>query len=265
MKNKLIILKIGGSVITEKKKNVKKLKKKTLERLAQEITNSKRKEKFSLIIIHGVGAFGHITAKKFKLDKGFKDRSQIKAIAELHTDLKKLNLEIIKIFKEKGLNVVPFTPSSAWTLNNKRLEKVNVNTIKKYLDLGLIPILHGDILMDDKIKFSILSGDQIIYCLGKELKPCRIIIGTDVDGVFDSDPRSNKKAKLQKIIDKNNAKNIKINKTDVIDVTGQMHGKIDELLRLADYGIKSEIINIAKIKVLERSLTAQKVIKTVIR
>ena len=99
----------------------------------------------------------------------------------------------------------------------------------------------------------------------KELKPCRIIIGTDVDGVFDSDPRSNKKAKLQKIIDKNNAKNIKINKTDVIDVTGQMHGKIDELLRLADYGIKSEIINIAKIKVLERSLTAQKVIKTVIR
>ena len=99
MKNKLIILKIGGSVITEKKKNVKKLKKKTLERLAQEITNSKRKEKFSLIIIHGVGAFGHITAKKIKLDKGFKNKSQIKTIAELHTDLKKLNLEIIKIPK----------------------------------------------------------------------------------------------------------------------------------------------------------------------
>ena len=40
-----------------------------------------------------------------------------------------------------------------------------------------------------------------------------------------------------------------------------MGGKIDELLRLAETGIKSEIINITKEKILEKSLTNQKVVK----
>lgn len=260
----LIILKIGGSVITEKKNNAKKIKRKVLERLAKEIAGAKKKKNFSLIIIHGVGAFGHVAAKEFKLDQGYKNRSQINAIAETYTDLKKLDLEVIKIFKKTGLSIAPFQPSCAWTLNNKRLEDINVDIIKKYLDLDLVPILHGDILMDNKIKFSILSGDQMIYRLAKELKADRVIMGTDVDGVFDSNPKINKKATLYTVINKHIAKNIKINETDVIDVTGGMGGKINELLRLAEAGIKSEIINIAKEKNLERSLTNQKNIKTVI-
>ena len=261
----LIILKIGGSVITEKKNNVKKIKEQVLERLAGEILNAKKKKKFSLIIIHGVGAFGHITAKEFNLDKGYKNKLQISAITKIYADLKKLNLEVVKIFKKKGLNIVPFQPSSAWTLNNKRLENVNINIIKKYLDLNLVPVLHGDVLIDDKIKFSILSGDQIIYCLAKALKADRVIMGTDVDGVFDSDPKINKKARLHTIIDKHSVKNIKINKTNIIDVTGRMRGKINELLRLAGDGIKSEIINISKKDILKKSITAQKITKTVIQ
>ncbi len=260
----LIILKIGGSVITEKKNNAKKIKRKVLERLAKEIVGAKKKKNFSLIIIHGVGAFGHVAAKEFKLDQGYKNRSQINAIAETYTDLKKLDLEVIKIFKKTGLNMVPFQPSSAWTLDNKRLKDVNVDIIKKYLDLDLIPVLHGDILMDNKIKFSILSGDQMIYCLAKELKAEKVIIGTDVDGVFDSNPKINKKATLYAVINKNNVKKIKVNETNVVDVTGGMRGKINELLQLAKTGIRSEIINITKEKILERSLTDQKVVKTVV-
>ena len=260
----LIILKIGGSVITEKKNNAKKIRRKVLERLAKEIISAKKKKNFSLIIIHGVGAFGHVVAKEFKLDQGYKNRSQINAIAETYIDLKKLDLEVIKIFKKTGLNIVPFQPSCAWTLNNKRLRDVNVDIIKKYLDLDLVPILHGDILMDNKIKFSILSGDQMIYRLAKELKADRVVMGTDVDGVFDSDPKTNKKAALYTIINKNNVQKITVNETDIIDVTGGMSGKINELLRLAETGIKSEIINITKEKILERSLTDQKNVKTVV-
>ena len=89
-------------------------------------------------------------------------------------------------------------------------------------------------------------------------------MGTDVDGVFNSDPKLNKKAKLYTKINKYNAKDIKIDKTDIIDVTGRMQGKINELLRLAKIGIRSEIINLTKKKILERSLSSKKVIKTII-
>ena len=261
----LIILKIGGSVITEKKNNAKKIKRKVLERLAKEMVSAKKKKNFSLIIIHGVGAFGHVAAKEFKLDQGYKNKKQITAISETCLDIKKLDLEVIKIFKKTGLNIVPFRPSSAWTLNNKRLGNINVDIIKKYLNLDLIPVLHGDVLIDNKNKFSVLSGDQIIYRLAKELKANKVIIGTDVDGVFDRNPKTDKKAALYKIITKDNVENIRSNETNSIDVTGGMGGKINELLQLAEVGIKSEIINITKEKILERSLTNQKIIKTVIK
>ena len=260
----LIILKIGGSVITEKKNNAKKIKRKVLERLAKEVVGAKKKKNFSLIIIHGVGAFGHVAAKEFKLDQGYKNKKQITAISETCLDIKKLDLEVIKIFKKTGLNIVPFRPSSAWTLNNKRLENINVDIIKKYLSLDLIPVLHGDILIDNKNKFSVLSGDQIIYRLAKELKADRVIMGTDVDGVFDSNPKTNKKVTLYTVINKNNVKKIKVHETNSIDVTGGMGGKINELLQLAEVKIKSEIINITKEKILEKSLTNQKIVKTVI-
>ena len=260
----LIILKIGGSVITEKKNNAKKIKRKVLERLAKEIASAKKKKDFSLIIIHGVGSFGHHTSKKFELDQGYKNKKQITAISETCLDIKKLDLEVIKIFKKTGLNIVPFRPSSAWTLNNKRLGNINVDIIKKYLNLDLIPVLHGDVLIDNKNKFSILSGDQIIYRLAKELSANKVIIGTDVDGVFNRNPKTDKKATLYKMITKDNVENIRSNKTKVIDVTGGMGGKINELLRLAKTGVKSEIINISKEKILKKSLINQKVVKTVV-
>ncbi|MCK5592373.1 MAG: amino acid kinase, partial [Candidatus Pacebacteria bacterium] len=144
------------------------------------------------------------------------------------------------------------------------LGNINVDIIKKYLNLDLIPVLHGDVLIDNKNKFSVLSGDQMIYFLAKELKADRVIMGTDVDGVFDSNPKTNKKVTLYTVINKNNVKKIKVHETNSIDVTGGMGGKINELLQLAEVKIKSEIINITKEKILEKSLTNQKIVKTVI-
>ena len=255
---KLTILKIGGSVITQKKERRKKIDKKILERLSLEISNAKKKKNFSLIITHGVGPFGHIIAEKFKLHKGYRNKSQIEAVANLYVDLKKLNLEILKIFKSSGLNVVPFQQSSAWKLNNGRLKNPNMEIVQKYLNIGLTPILHGDLLIDDKLGFSVLSGDQIVYCLAKKLGARRVVIGTDVDGVFDSDPRLRGSAKLLKRINSSNLKGINMGGSTAVDVTGGMKGKINELMELSRLGIKSRIINISKTGVLEDALCGKK-------
>jgi len=257
-KNKPIILKLGGSVITQKKEGYKKINRKNLERLSLEIARTKKKKDFPLIITHGVGPFGHIMVKKFKLKEGYKSEIQIKAIAELYYDLKKLNLEVIKILKNKGLDVVPFQQSSAWKLNKKRLKSPDLNIIQKHLKLGLIPVLHGDLLIDDKIGFSVLSGDRIVYCLAKKLGASKVIMGTDVDGVFSFDPKLYSGAKLLKKVNSDNFKNINVGGSTAVDVTGGMKGKIDELMRLAKAGIRSEIINISKAGILERALLGQK-------
>jgi isopentenyl phosphate kinase len=264
-KNNLVILKLGGSVITDKKNNRKKINKNNLERISKEITEAMSKKGFSLIIVHGVGSYGHVIAKKFNLSNGYKNKHQIQAVAELYCDLKELNLEVIKTIKSRGMDVIPFQQSSAWKSHNKEISNPNLDVIKNYLALGFTPVLHGDLMTDDKLGFSVLSGDKIVYYLARKLKARRVILGTDIDGVFDADPNINKKAKLMKIVNSKNINNLLIGKSIAMDVTGGMSGKVKELLKLAELGIESEIINISKSNILKKSLCGQKDLGTIIK
>lgn len=254
MKKQLIILKIGGSVITHKTQNIKKIHQKNLDRICAEIAKSKKKNDFSLVIVYGVGSFGHIIAKKFKLNEGYKNISQIKPITDVHLDLLTLNIAVIKTLKKYGLMAVSVLPSSAWELANGEMINCEPRVIKNFIDLKIVPVLHGDLLTDDSCGFKILSGDRIVIYLAENLKPDKVIIGTDTDGVFDSDPKINKKAKLIKEINKNSVKNIKVEGSRAIDITGGMKGKVNELLNLAKHKIESQIINISKPKILEKTL-----------
>ena len=264
-KKNLVILKIGGSVITDKKHNKKIINKKKLKRIIKEIAYAKNKNNFSLIIIHGAGSFGHKIAKSFDFKNGYKNRSQIKAISDISLDLKKLNIEILKHLKRENIFSITFAQSSAWKMTNKRLCNCDLSIINKYLQLNLTPILYGDILIDSKLGFSILSGDQIVCYLAKKLHAERVLIGTDLDGIFESDPKINKNAKLIKKVDRNNIKNLSLGQSLSTDITNGMKGKVDELIRLAKFGIESEIINISKPNILKRSLNGQKGLGTIIK
>ena len=264
-KKDLVILKIGGSVITDKKRNRKIINKKKLERIIKEIACAKNKNNFSLIIVHGAGPFGHKIAKSFDLKNGYKNKSQIKAISDLSLDLKKLNIEILRCLKKENIFSITFEQSSVWKMTNKRLCDCDLSIINEYLQLNLTPILYGDILIDSKLGFSILSGDQIVYYLAKKLHAERVLIGTDLDGIFESDPKINKNARLIKKVDSNNIKSLSLGRSLSTDITNGMKGKVDELIRLAKFGIESEIINISKPNILKRSLNGQKGLGTIIK
>ncbi|MCK4891612.1 MAG: isopentenyl phosphate kinase family protein [Candidatus Pacebacteria bacterium] len=264
-KNNLIILKIGGSVITDKEHNRKRINKKNLRRIAKEIAQAKNKNGFSLIIVHGAGTFGHKIAKKFNLHQGYKNNLQIKAISDLCLDLKKLNIEVIKYLKKEGIEAITFKQSSAWQLSNGRLENYNLEIIRNYLSLNLTPVLFGDILVDKKLKFSILSGDQIIYRLAKKLTVNKVIVGTDIDGIFNCNPKTNKRAKLIKKVNGKNINNFLIENSTSIDVTRGMNGKVCELINLAKSGTESEIINITKSNILKKALLGQNGLGTIIK
>ena len=41
----------------------------------------------------------------------------------------------------------------------------------------------------DKIKMAVLSGDQIVKYLAENLKPEKVVLGSDVDGIYNKDPK----------------------------------------------------------------------------
>jgi isopentenyl phosphate kinase len=175
----MMLVKLGGSVITDKTRKYV-FKEKIVKRLAKEIKNSCEK----VIVVHGAGSFGHILAKKHRLDKGFINEKQIKAVAKVQSDVKGLNARVVNGLINAGINPVSLPPSAVVECRNKKIESMNVDVFKKYLNLGLTPVTFGDVALDRKISFCIVSGDLLMLELARVFKPKKSIFVSDVDGVY---------------------------------------------------------------------------------
>lgn len=262
----MIILKLGGSVITRKEAQKPKLNQKNLERIAHEISQSNYKK---LIIVHGAGSFGHPFAKKYGIGDEITDQQDLtrKKLGFSITQhaVRELNNIVCHYLRKNGIFAVSIQPSSLIQTRNKRIHVGDLNIIRKYLELDFVPVLHGDVVLDaDKsVKMAVLSGDQIVQYLALHLEPERVILATDVDGIYHKDPKKYDDARLLEVVSRKD--HLQIEETDRVDVTGGMGGKITELLSLADQGVESEIINANRINLIRKAINGEKVIGTTIK
>ena len=241
----MIILKIGGSILTNKDSIESEVDAASLKRIASEIKKSFDNSSKELIIVHGAGSFGHPPAKKHKIGEAF-DESQYPekrlGFCEIQNEVKRLNMFVCEAFINEGLPTIAVPASSFITANDKRITEGNLDLFKRYLSKGFIPVIYGDVVLDDELEFCVISGDQIIQYLSVNLTPDRVILGTDVDGVYNKNPKTHDDAlffdKFTSLEDLDTLEG-----TTNVDVTGGMVGKIKELLYLADLGIESKIIN----------------------
>ena len=245
MKKDLIILKIGGSVITDKNSDTPKVDFNNLNRIAKEISEAYIPEKFNLILIHGAGSYGHPYTKKTGIDKGVKTAEQVLAFAEIQRLQNELNCIVTKSLIDNTIPAIPCQASSCAIMKSGRLVKMELDVIKGFLHVGLVPVLYGVPAYDIEQRCSILSGDQIAPFLAKSLGAQKIIHGTNVDGIFTADPNKDKNAKLIPLITEENFEQVKewLSGSTHIDVTGGMLGKVKEILEVAKLGIQSQFIN----------------------
>src|SRR3972149_7943927 len=103
-----IILKIGGSAITDKTGELA-AKTEIINRLAEEI---KRADMDNLIIVHGGGSFGHPTAAKYNIKEGLKEDSQKLGFSETHHVMTVLNGLVMDALVWHNVPAVSVTPSS---------------------------------------------------------------------------------------------------------------------------------------------------------
>jgi isopentenyl phosphate kinase len=108
------------------------------------------------------------------------------------------------------------------------------------LKLGMVPVLHGDVVMDLSKGACIISGDQLVRYLAVALQISRVGLATDVPGVLDG-------GSVVPEISRGTLQNLQIGSSAYTDVTGGMKGKIDELIGLADAGIGSDIFHVSRI------------------
>ncbi len=232
----LIILKIGGSVITDKD-SVSVAKKDEIDRISQEIASFKKEVKMPLILVHGAGSFGHPQAMEH-MSKGFNANGAYLT----HTSVKALNSMVVESLNKAGLNALPVHPMSSCLLENGNIVEFQTSQIKLMLERDIVPVLHGDVVMDRVLGAAVLSGDRIVPYLAAVTSASGIGAGSNVDGVLDNKGEVIKKITPRSFIDMKKD----IMGAKALDVTGGMFGKVSELVELSKKGISSRVFNAAK-------------------
>lgn len=258
---KLILIKLGGSVITDKNKPYT-AKSEIIRSLTQEIMAAWRRG-YRFVVSHGSGSFGHTSAAKYGTAEGLKS---VYGLAVVQQDAVAINRIVNKIFLEEGLPVLSFAPSSFTLSGNKCLIKIFVEPVIEALKIDALPLVFGDVILDKKLGCCIYSGEKNLDNLIKPLKEAgysvsKMIHCGSTDGVYD---------KNGKTIPTITLKSFKkfagvISYSSSTDVTGGMLHKVEECLAATEKGINSLIINGSMKGNLKKAIFGQKVKGTWIR
>jgi isopentenyl phosphate kinase len=255
---KITLVKLGGSVITDKKVPYS-AKVSAIKRLAGELKTCSN----GLIIAHGSGSFGHTSAAKFGGKKGYKTKI---GIAKVARDAMEINRIVMNILIEQKIPAISFRPMSMISANAGKTEGVFFEAVELALKQGLIPVVYGDVILDKKWKSTIYSGETTLGKIALFLKRKgftikKIIQIGETNGVY------NDKKETISEISKNSWPKIKkfMFKLTAKDVTGGMKHKIEEALKMAKIGAETLIINGNTKNELKNAILGKKVKGTVIK
>lgn len=226
--NETVFLKLGGSLITQKNK-VKTPRRKVISRLMQEIAGVYTSNpKMRLILAHGSGSFGHTEANKYKTRDGVSGQRNWEGFAEVQKAAGLLNRLILDSAWKAALPVVNFPPSASVVCRKGDIRRLAVTPIHVTLENRLIPLVFGDVAVDEVWGGTIVSTEQVFLFLAKHLEPNRVLLAGNEKGVLSSWPAGKIIKRITKQSDLSGVK-----KADTVDVTGGMATKVQNMLKLA--------------------------------
>jgi isopentenyl phosphate kinase len=234
----MFIVKLGGSVITEKTKECC-FRQKIMDDLAKEIKKAGKKN----ILVHGAGSFGHIYAKKYRLNEGHNRQDQLRGFSITHEMVQKLNSFVLQSLHKNDIPAVSISPHSIVKLDDHKIAEIDYNIFEDYLKKGFTPVTFGDVVLDKKLSFSICSGDLLVLALTEYFKPEKVVFVIDEDGIYNANPKINKDAKFIDSTTVKDLQNLKASADVHADVTGGMGGKIDVIKNIAEFGIDTVLVN----------------------
>lgn len=256
--SKTTILKLGGSAITDKlarcTPNIP---------VIQHVADQLAEVKDPLVLIHGGGSYAHPFVTESRLTNGLQNSSQLHSVSETEFYLGQLTRIIDASLLLRNVFCVPLHPMSLAILNNEAVKEFHLDPIRRALGAGLVPLLHGDLVFDESRGIGVLSGDKIASIVGRTLEDTRVLFGCDVDGVYSSNPKTDRSATIiPEVNPQNFSQAMSASRSLSGDATGGMEAKVGEALSLAKAGRECRIFNLKKKNALRRILQGTEKIGT---
>jgi isopentenyl phosphate kinase len=189
----VVLIKLGGSLITDKT-TAYTPRPQVIARLADEVRQAlDTAPDLKLIIGHGSGSFGHWAAKPHGTRKGVRTPAQWRGYAQVAAAAAQLNRIVADQLLNAGVPVLSVPPSASARCHDYTLEYLDTHPIRTALTQGLVPLVYGDVALDDVHGGTIISTEDIFAFLVKDLAhdekllPSRILLLGETPGVLDRD------------------------------------------------------------------------------
>ncbi len=188
---KRIIVKLGTSTLTHKtgRLNLRRMEK--IVKILADLQNSGKE-----LILVSSGAIGLGMSKMGLLEK---PRDTVTKQACAAVGQCELMYMYDKLFGEYNINVAQILLTK-YTLDSPRKGNIS-NTFEKLIESRIIPIVNeNDTIAIDELELEVGENDTLAAYVGHYCKADMLIILSDIDGLFDSDPRMNPNAKLIPVV-----------------------------------------------------------------
>ena len=244
MARPFILLKLGGSLITDKARP-RVARHATIRRLARELAAAAKNPRAPRIVVgHGSGSFGHAAAAHGGLVPGADATRRLDAIARTQRAAADLHRIVVAALADAGARAFSFAPSSFLYAANGRVTASFVTPIFDALGRGLLPVVYGDVVLDARRGALIVSTEELFQILVKEAARrknpvSRVVWLGETDGVRDRDGRTI--ARLSSAGAKRTAHGV--TGASGVDVTGGMSLRLRTAGALAKVGVASAIVD----------------------
>jgi isopentenyl phosphate kinase len=231
----ILFLKLGGSLITDKTQP-QALRADVLTRLAREIAEARDgRPGMRLLLGHGSGSFGHVTARQYGTRSGVSTPEQWRGFAETSRVAAELNRLVVDALWEAGVPALREQPSASAHCRDGELLYLAQRPVIEALAHRLVPVVHGDVAFDEVRGGTIISTEEIFAYLAPRLLPARIILAGEVDGVLTADPARGIRGDVIPTITPGNLPQVEsaLGGSRGVDVTGGMVAKVREMLALS--------------------------------
>ncbi len=216
--SKIIVIKIGSSLLIDENK---KIRKKWLSEFSKDIKDLLNQNKRIIIVSSGAIAMG---CKKLNLSKRNLKLDKSQAVASIG------QIELMNLFTETFLKNKINISQILLTLEDTEQRRRALNakrTFENLFQLNFVPIVNeNDSIATSEIKYG--DNDRLASRVAQISSADSLILLSDVDGLYTTNPKINKNAELIKEI-KNIDKNIEQISTKSVGEhgTGGMKTKID--------------------------------------
>jgi isopentenyl phosphate kinase len=227
----LYFIKLGGSLITDKT-TPRTPRMEVLDRLASEIAEaSAYNPSLHLVLGNGAGSFGHVPARRYGTRQGVHTPEDWRGFAEVWREAANLNRLVTDALHAARMPAVAFPPSASVIARDGRVLAWDLSPIRNALQVGLLPVIHGDVIFDTVRGGTILSTEDLFEHLARQLRPERILLAGLEEGVWADYPQC---TQLIPEITPENLPQVApaLGGSSAIDVTGGMASKVQQSLAL---------------------------------